>query len=66
MRNIDSMNKISVQTNKKRQVIDLTSKVNAFIAHQNFADGLYNVLVLCQPIQFGLSVVMRNSGFQRR
>src|ERR1041385_3839468 len=40
------MHRMSIRTNKKRQVIDLTSIVNTFIAEQGFADGLCNVFVL--------------------
>lgn len=38
--------KITIPTNNKRQVIDLTGKINTFISQQNFTDGLCNVFVL--------------------
>jgi secondary thiamine-phosphate synthase enzyme len=39
------MHRISIQTQQKRQVIDLSDQINDILREANFADGLCNVFV---------------------
>jgi secondary thiamine-phosphate synthase enzyme len=40
------MQRITVQTSRARQVVDITGKLNALIGQQGFTDGLCNAFVL--------------------